>query len=138
MEKTLFANLPSAGRTQRGVIHCESILGPSGRTITAKSGKNKKVANAPAPYRGLSGPSGPKCRKSLENVSRGLRPRNPEKSPKSLGNSPKRLFRHTLWRLSGLFPRLFGDFSGSRGRRPRETFSRLFRHLGPEGPERPL
>ena len=71
-----------------------------------------QIANEPAPYRGLSGPSGPKCRKNLENVSRGLRPRNPEKSPKSLGNSPKRLFRHspetfrtvpeTFWRLFGV------------------------------------
>ena len=34
-------------------------------------GNPTKIANQPAPYRGPSGPSGPKCRKSLENVSRG-------------------------------------------------------------------
>ena len=33
-------------------------------------------------YTGLSGPSGPKCQKG------------PQKSPKSFGNSPNRLFRH--------------------------------------------
>ena len=74
-----------------------------------------------------------KSRKCLENVSRGLRPRNPEKSSKSLRNSPTRLFQHfpeTLRRPPRLFPRVFGDFSGFRGRRPRETFSRLFRHFG--------
>ena len=98
--------------------------------------KITRFANQSAPYRGPLGPSGPKGRKSLENVSQGLRPQNPEKSPKSLRNSPKRLFRHfpeTLRRLPRLFPRLFGDFSGFRGRRPWQTFSRLSRHFGPEG-----
>ena len=91
--------------------------------------------NQPAPYRGLSGPSGPKCRKSLENVSRGLR--EPRKSPESLGNSPKRLFRHfpeTLWRLPRLFPGLLETFQGPGAGGP----GRHFRHFGPEGPERPL
>ena len=37
------------------------------------------------PYRGLPGPLGPKCRESLENVSRDLGPRDPKKSQKSLG-----------------------------------------------------
>ena len=58
--------------------------------------------------------------------------------PVALGNSAKRLFRHsleTLRRLPGLFLSPFGDFWG---RRPRQPFSRLFRHFGPEGPERPL
>ena len=97
------------------------------------------LANQPAPYRGLAGPSGPKCRKSLENVSRGLWPRNPEKSPKVLG---------TVWQVSGESPesvkrvfldcsrdfletfrgsraggpgRHFRDFSAFRARRARET-----------------
>ena len=96
-----------------------------------------RIANAPAPYRGLSGPSGPKCRESLENVSRGLRPRNPEKSPKSLRNSPRRLFRRSLETFRTV-PETFWRLFGVRGRRPRETFTRLFRHFGREGPERPL
>ena len=68
-------------------------------------------------------------------------PGTPKKSPKSPGDSPKTLSRHspeTLQRLPGLSPRLFWDFLGSRGRRPRETFSRLFWDFGPGGPERPL
>ena len=69
--------------------------------------------------------------KSLEIVSCGLRPRNPEKSPKSLGNSLGSLRRvpgKCRKRLFGLFPTLFGHFSGFRGRRPRET---LFGISGP-------
>ena len=79
--------------------------------------------------------------KSLENVSRGLRPRDPKKSPKKSrgqsGKSPESLGKvsgECFWSIPGLF----GDFLGSQGRRPRETFSRLFRHFGPGGPERPL
>ena len=44
--------------------------------------------------------------------------RNPEKSPKSLGNSPKRLFPHVL----------------ETSRTVPETFCRLFGALGPEAP----
>ena len=81
----------------------------------------KRVGNQPAPYRGLSGSPGPKCRESLENVSRGLRPGDPKKSPKSPGTLQKHS-RHT--------------FRGAGG--AEETFSRLFRRFGPAGPERPL
>ena len=85
---------------------------------------------------GLPGPSGPKYQKSLENVSRGLRPRNPEKSPKSLGNSlgslrkvSKESFRtvpETVWRLFGVpgargLGDIFETFSAFRARRARET-----------------
>ena len=68
--------------------------------------------------------------RNAEKVSKmwpGLRPRNPEPSPKILGNSPKRRFQHfpeTLQSLFALFPRLFLGFSGFR--RPRDTFSGLF------------
>ena len=88
------------------------------------------------PLQSLRGLSGPKCRKNLENVSWGLRPRNPEKSPKtrnSLGNLG-RVSRKCRKSLFGLFPRLFGDFSRFRGRRLRETFSRRLWHFGPERP----
>ena len=91
------------------------------------------VANQPAPYRGLSGPKRPRCRKSLKNVSWGLRPRNPEESPKSLTNNLKRVFRHfpkTLRRLLRLFPGLLG--SGARG--PRRHFRDFFGISGPKGP----
>ena len=78
---------------------------------TRRSPDPQSFGNQPAPYRGLSGPPGPKCRKSLENVSRDLRPWDPTKSPKSPGDSPKTLSRHfteTLRRLPGLCPGLFG------------------------------
>ena len=80
------------------------------------------LGNQPAPYRGLSRPPGPKCRKSLENVSRGLRPRGP---PKSLQNSPGTLQKkHSP---------LSGD-SPETCRTVPETFLRLFGGPGPEAP----
>ena len=94
-----------------------------------------KLANQPAPYTGLSGPSGPKSRKSLESVSWGLWPRSPEKSLKSLGNglgSLRKVSGKCQKSLFGLFPRLFGDFSGSRGRTPH--FRDVFGFSGPKGP----
>ena len=72
------------------------------------------------------GPPAPEPRKVLKKSRE-----QSAKSPESLRKVSKECF-------FGLFPRLFGDFSGFRGRRPRETFSRLFRHFRPEGPERPL
>ena len=88
-------------------------------------------------YRGLSGPPGPKPRKSLEKVSRGLRPGDPRESGKSLGKVFRDLFE-TFSRLSRLFRDLFQTLGGSRGRRPRETFFRLFRGFGPvSGPGDP-
>ena len=94
-------------------------------------------------------PSGPempkKSRKCLENVSRGLRPRTPHKvSKKSRGQSGKspeslrRVSGKCLESVFGVFRDFLETFWGSRGLRPRETFSRLFRHFGPGGPERPL
>ena len=70
-----------------------------------------------------------------------FRPEMPKKSRKCLPpGTPKSLQKvsGTVRKVSGecrkillgLFPRLFGDFSGFRGRRPRETFSRL---SGPKG-----
>ena len=67
-------------------------LGGGGKSL-ASGTWGLSVGNQPAPYRALSGPPGPKCRKSLENVSRGLRPRDPKKSQKSLGDSPGSLRR---------------------------------------------
>ena len=76
------------------------------------------------------------CRKSLENVSRGLRPRNPEKSreqsEKTLstisGDSPEtsQIVPETFWRVFGFpGPEALGDiletFSAFRARRARET-----------------
>ena len=84
----------------------------------------------------------------LTEVSRALRARNAEKvskmspgasgprTPKSLqkvSGTVRKISGECRKSLFGLFPRLFGDFSGSRGRRPRQTFSRLFRHFG-KGP----
>ena len=96
-----------------------------------------KVGNQPAPYRGLPGPPGPKCRKSLENVSRGLRPRNPKKSPKIPGTLKKHS-PDTFRRLSGDFPDCPRDFfetfwgpgAGGPGRHFRDSFG----ISGPEGP----
>ena len=75
-----------------------------------------RVANQPAPYRGLSGPSGTKCRKSLQNVSRGLRPRTPKSLQKVSGTIRKDSF-DTLRRLSGGGPgRHFRDSFGISAR----------------------
>ena len=73
-----------------------------------------RFANQPAPYRGLSGPSGPKCPKSLENVSRGLRagPGTPKSLQKVSGRVQKdsfdtfrRLSRDFHWEIKGRFPK---------------------------------
>ena len=93
------------------------------------------LGNQPAPYRGLAGPPGLKCRKSLQKYLSGPPAPAPQKS---LPKVPGTLQKHspdTFRRLSGDLPDCprdsFGDFLVSRGRRPRETFSRLFRHFGP-------
>ena len=68
-------------------------------------------------------------------VSQALQAPNAEKVSKSLqksGDSPKH--SRDTFRLPRLSVRLFGV----PGRRLRETFSRLFWHCGPGGPERPL
>ena len=69
------------------------------------------IGNQPAPYRGLSGPLGPKCRKSLKNVSR----------PKSLQKVSGTVW-DTFRRVSGKFPRGPGDrknsFSLERMKKP--------------------
>ena len=86
-------------------------------------------------------------------VSRALRAQNPEKvcrkspgasgpgAPESLEKVSKKSFRdlfETFSRLSRLFPDFSQTLGGPRGRRLRETFSRLFRgHSGPEGPSDP-
>ena len=65
----------------------------------------------------------------------------PKKSPKSLKKTlekvPNRHFRD-FFQTFGTFSRPFPDFWGPRGRRPRETFFRLFGDFGPGGPERLL
>ena len=101
-----------------------------------------RLGNQPAPHRGLSGTPGLKCRKSLENVSRGLWPGTPRKSPRSLGTVPK-ILSNTFRRLSGDFPDCPRDFletflGSPPSQRPWETFSRRFPHFGPGGLERPL
>ena len=109
-----------------------SIRAPIYRSLQAlRAQKGSFVGSQPAPCRGLSGPPGPKCRKSLENVSWGLRPRDP-KSLKKVSGTVREVSRESpesVWRVflecSGTFWRLFGV----PGRRHRETFSRLFRHL---------
>ena len=80
-----------------------------------------RIGNRPARLQ-RSLPPGPKCRKSLENVSRGLQPRDPKKSPESLGGSPKTLSRHFPETLRRLPLRLFGGFLGSRGLHFRDFF----------------
>ena len=71
------------------------------------------------PARPLQGslPPGPKCRKSLENVSWGLRPGTPKKSPQSLGDSLgslRRVSGKCLESLFGFFPDFLETLSGSQ------------------------
>ena len=88
-----------------------------------------RFGNPLAIYRGLSGPPGPKRRKSLKKV--------PRESGKSLEKVFSGRFRDFFQTLE-TFSRLFADSRGPRGWRPQETFFRLFRGFGPGGPERPL
>ena len=98
--------------------------------------QNTTLGNPLTICRGLWGPPGPKPRKSLKRVSRGLRPREPPRVWKKSGKSllgPRRDFS----RLSRLFE-TFSRLSGGPGAGGQETFFRLFREFGPGGPERPL
>ena len=82
------------------------------------------IGNQPAPYRSLSGS---KCRKSLENVSRGLRPR-----PQKVSKKPRN--KSTLQTLSGDSPETSltvpETFLRPFGVRDSETVSRLSRQPG--------
>ena len=102
---------------------------------TLKSRDSHGGLRTSPPLTDPSCPSGPKCRKRLENVSR-----NPKKSAKILGNSPKKTLSalpgdspetsqtvsETFWKLFGVpgpeAPRdIFATFSAFRARRARET-----------------
>ena len=103
---------------------------PQGRACS----KGSRIGSQPAPYRGLSGP---RCRKSFENLSRGLRPVDPKTSPKSLGDSLgslRRVSGECFWTFSGLF----GDFFGvQQAGGPGRHFQDFFGISGPEGPRDP-
>ena len=93
------------------------------------------VLGGPAPYRGSVGPFGPEMPKSLKNVSRGLRPGAPKKSPKSFGDSPKTLSRHfpeTLRRLPTLSRDFLETFSGPLAGGPGRHFRDFFSISGPK------
>ena len=93
------------------------------------------------PARPLQRPPGPEMPKKSRKCLLGPPARDPKKSRKSLGDSPGSLGRVSgkcLESVFGVFRDFLETFLGSRGRSPRETFSRLFRHFGPWGPERPL
>ena len=86
----------------------------------------------------LSGSSGPKCRKSLENVSLGLRPRDPRKVSEECQELSEIHSPDTFRRLSGDFPDCSQDFLETcRGGLERH-FRDFFGIFGPEEPERPL
>ena len=93
------------------------------------------------PLQGSLTPSRPEMPKKSRKCLAGPLDRVPEKvskkSREQSGKSPESLRKvsgECFWTFSGLF----GDFFRVPGQRPRETFSRLFRHFGPGGPERPL
>ena len=89
-------------------------------------------------YRGLSSRPSPKPRKCLKKVSRGLRPRGPRESGKSLEkvfSGPFQDFFQTLETFSRLFP----DSRGALGpEAPGDFFSDFFGVSGPEGPRVPV
>ena len=112
-------------RASRANPSCQPLVGP---LQTADFQSSSWFANPPASYRSLSGPPGPKPPKSLKKVSRGLWPRGPQKSGKSLEKVRKSLEKV----CSGLFRDFFPDFFQSR--RFRETFSDFLGISGREGP----
>ena len=121
-------------RNTFGKIQVVVVTGMFPRTFTSasKDPVASRLFFQPAPCRGLSGPLGPKCRKSLENVSRGpqkVSKKSREQSGKSR-ESLRKVSGECFWSVFGVF----GDFLGFRG----EAFSRLFRHFGPGGPAEPL
>ena len=71
----------------------DAWLSASSRSLRLLPG----IGNQPAPYRGFSGPSGPKCRKSLENVG-----------PRKVSRKSRKQSEKTL---STLFRDSFPDYS---------------------------
>ena len=107
-----------------------------------KSSWNSKFWEPARPLQRSLGPSGPEIPKKFSKMSqKASGPGTPKSLKKCPGDSPESLRKVSgkcLESVFGLSPGLFGDFLGSRGRRPRETFLRLFWDFGPGGPERPL
>ena len=91
-------------------------------------------------YRALSGPPGPKPRKNLKKVSRGLRPQAPPRVWKESGKSQEKVRKKSgksLAKVSrkNFFPDFFQTLGGPR---PREVFCCLFGGVSvPEGPRDP-
>ena len=114
-----------------------AVLGVFLRVTLGPTPRSHCFGNPLTIYRGLSGPPGPKPRKSPKKVCRGLWPRDPpeslEKVSKKSGESGKSLekvprdFFETFSRLSG------GPGAGGPGR----LFSDFFRVSGLEGPRDP-
>ena len=107
--------------------------------------KGSSVGNALTIYRGLSGPPGPKPRKSLKKVSRGLRPRDPPrvwKKPRKSLESLEKVSKRTLETFSRLSRgpgaggpgRLFSDFFGV-SRVATRALTGAPRPGGPESPK---
>ena len=103
-----------------GLLGWKNVKAPFGKNTFSQA----RLGNQPTPYRGLSGPPGPKCQKSLENVSRDPGPETPKVSEKSRGQSGKS--PESLGKVSGecfsSVPGLFGDFWGPRAGGPGDIF----------------
>ena len=84
-----------------------------------------------APCRGLSGPSGTKGQKSLENVSG---PGTRKVAKKSREQGEKTLSTLSFRRLSGDFPDCSRDFLETFRGSPGRHFRDVFWHFGREGP----
>ena len=108
----------------KGLGNSREIWGTSGKS--AKLGHAVRLANPPASYRSLSGPPGPRFKKSLRKVSRGLRPRAPKTLEKVSKNSEK---VPKVWKKSRTSPKSLEKVSKMSVRDFFEPFS-----MGPEAP----
>ena len=134
----IFSGPKSSSLSGQGPKHFYNVQTDAAVLGDRLSEGTQKPLLAPAawePARPLQGSlaSDPKCRKILENVSRGLRSGDTKKSPKTVWE----VSRKCLESVFGLFPDFLGSFSGSQAGGPGRHSRDFFGISGPEGPRDP-
>ena len=95
-----------------------------------------KITTFLAPYRGHSGPSGPKSQKNRKKVAGASRPRGQKRLKKSQKRS-KTSQKPPFFDFFNLFFNFFSTFFDPGAERPRQLFFDFFGISGPKGPNDP-
>ena len=110
---------------RRWPLNTRSLTEGTARVSNITSDRAANLWEPARPLQRSFGPSAPEMPRKSRKCLPGPEAPGPPKSQKSLGESPASLRRVSGKCLQSVFG-VFRDFLGSRGRRPRETFSRLF------------